>query len=856
MKHSRIALVLLAAASWGATNIQAGTYFFHTYQNQFDAGVNNQGWWSLDLNATDDNDNYYVGENYISIFSGSDYLRNFFTFSLTGLDTWGQNVTSSTLHLFGGESSAGDATETFVLYDVSTDAATLNNNVGLATTAIWNDLGGGTSYGSFTLTRASVPFNTVSLSLNSAALADIASQAGNYFSIGGALTSDGGAYDQYLFGSSEGYYNTLVVGTTVYRVRWQSSLGGKWETASSWYAAYRPDATLQEVQLTNATTKTVTIDTTTAGSYPSSMTVSNLTIAGPAGTVNTLAVTNVGLSTPFQVLNTMTISTGGALMVSNSAVVIDSGAAGGSYGDGLVVGRNGAGNLVINGGSISVNALIVTNGLNSVFTFNSGTVVSRGTSVSNFSAFVIGDTGSGGATFIANGGTHRMTNNLYVGNTAGNTLIVSNAAFVQNADGFIGNAWGSNNLAIVTGTGSIWSNRLDFVVGEFGAGNQLTVKDGGTLFNRIGYLGLDTSSCSNLVVVTGNNARWDNRTDLHIGRSGDTNALNIGAGGSVIASNAYVGFNAGADGNRINVSGGNLYVTNALGTGTLDIRRGTLTFDGGVVTADRLFLTNGLSSAMVFNSGVMSVKTSQVANGSALVVGDGTSPATLKLLGGGHVFQDGLILAAASRWEGTGTVAGVVNSAGTIAPGFSAGQLNITGNLTQQLSSVLSLEIGGTTPGTEFDFLSITGSGMLTGRLDVALINAFTPTASMLFTTVSASVSLAGDFTNLVAGRVSTLGNEGSFAVNWMPGSGYLVLGDFQFNELSAVPEPSTLLLLGVGGALAYRLHRRRRGGVAAAVPAVDTEANAAGTGATPRTRVRRYRRSASQVHLGESHEG
>jgi hypothetical protein len=40
---------------------------------------------------------------------------------------------------------------------------------------------------------------------------------------------------------------------------------------------------------------------------------------------------------------------------------------------------------------------------------------------------------------------------------------------------------------------------------------------------------------------------------------------------------------------------------------------------------------------------------------------------------------------------------------------------------------VLSIDIGGTNPGTDFDQLAITGTATLDGTLNVALINGFVP---------------------------------------------------------------------------------------------------------------------------------
>lgn len=98
-------------------------------------------------------------------------------FDLSGLSG---GVTSVTLELQRYQSLAA----TYSLFDVSTDPVTLNNNTGTSAT-IFEDLGTGTSYGSFVVAGAGLPTDVLSFALNAAALADIAGAAGGFFSIGG-----------------------------------------------------------------------------------------------------------------------------------------------------------------------------------------------------------------------------------------------------------------------------------------------------------------------------------------------------------------------------------------------------------------------------------------------------------------------------------------------------------------------------------------------------------------------------------------------------------------------------------------------------------------------------------------------
>jgi PEP-CTERM motif len=193
-----IALVLCSARG------EASTIIFNTSDSQFDAGVDNQGWWSPTVDNASTNDNYLTGELVGDEFT-FDLFRSFFTFDLSTLNLSGQTLTSATLEVvrYGFESSG--PSETLELFDVSTPAATLNNNAGTSA-AIFADLGSGSSYGSFLVPAYAFSTSvTLTFSLNASALADIATGAGGFFSIGGSLQSiSPGGGDAFLFGGSSG----------------------------------------------------------------------------------------------------------------------------------------------------------------------------------------------------------------------------------------------------------------------------------------------------------------------------------------------------------------------------------------------------------------------------------------------------------------------------------------------------------------------------------------------------------------------------------------------------------------------------------------------------------------------------
>jgi hypothetical protein len=81
--------------------------------------------------------------------------------------------------------------------------------------------------------------------------------------------------------------------------------------------------------------------------------------------------------------------------------------------------------------------------------------------------------------------------------------------------------------------------------------------------------------------------------------------------------------------------------------------------------------------------------------------------------------------------NGTGTIQGnVQNTGGTFSPGDAGpttGILTINGPYTQASGGFLSIRLGGTTQGTQYDLLNVNGNVSLNGTLNVNFVNGFTP---------------------------------------------------------------------------------------------------------------------------------
>src|SRR6202011_5573708 len=91
-----------------------------------------------------------------------------------------------------------------------------------------------------------------------------------------------------------------------------------------------------------------------------------------------------------------------------------------------------------------------------------------------------------------------------------------------------------------------------------------------------------------------------------------------------------------------------------------------------------------------------------------------------------------------------------------------AGLLKITGTYTQLSTGTMNVSIGGTTVGTKFSQIQVSGTASLGGTLTAALVNGFTPTVGQTFTVLTAS-NVTGTFSN------STIAINGTehFAVSY-----------------------------------------------------------------------------------------
>ena len=158
-------------------------------------------------------------------------------------------------------------------------------------------------------------------------------------------------------------------------------------------------------------------------------------------------------------------------------------------------------------------------------------------------------------------------------------------------------------------------------------------------------------------------------------------------------------------------------------------------------------------------------------------------------------------LAAGTMLGGSGTLFCDIVSQGGFAPGHSAGKISIDGGLTLQSPSVLTMEIGGTSPGTQFDQIVQQGGAgtVLDGTLQLSFIDGFESTIqnSNTFAILTSDQPLTGSFDNVASGaRLITTDGLGSFRVIYS-GQNTVTLSDFL-----PAPQPTIAFSRKMHGAL------------------------------------------------------
>ena len=228
---------------------------------------------------------------------------------------------------------------------------------------------------------------------------------------------------------------------------------------------------------------------------------------------------------------------------------------------------------------------------------------------------------------------------------------------------------------------------------------------------------------------------------------GDSGTLTIGPGITIDGEYGTIGYDNGAETPLINqgtiaadVSGGTISVYGAgwSNSGTLEANGGTLEVNGTWSSSGSVEAIGGGSfSASIpsnLSSGVLSGGNWFVGANSSLnldgVISDLAAAVTLQGSGSSFSGLSSLVTIGSTgdlTLQGGASLSlpGNLDNAGTID--LAPGTLKVAGNYTQETTGTLGVGIGGTTSGSQFGQLNVTGQASLDGTLGISLIDQFVP---------------------------------------------------------------------------------------------------------------------------------
>jgi len=464
---------------------------------------------------------------------------------------------------------------------------------------------------------------------------------------------------------------------------WNASASGLWRTAVNWSLGTAPSNRSNEnpTQITNAVSKTVTIDSATGSG---NLAVRALTVSAPVGSTNTLALVNIPLGTPLTTSNPLLVGRRSILAITNSAVslsdsfdildstvILDSGS--------LICAAScdlQSGSLIVNSGTLT--ATLGTTGIrmgrfsgaNASFKINGGTVNTLRVTLGSVSGSQNSLTLAGGtlicsdslslAQLPATTGSATMTaGNLIV--TNGTTKIADRAAATLTqsggnttfADLSIGDlGFGTYNLSGGTFTVTPRTSTDLTIIGNLENGdfnqsggvavvrNEIHVADFGGVVANLNLTGGEFFATNDLVAI---------------GREGMGNLTISNA--LVVLTNTSIGRHFGSSGNMTVLAGANAFLIADLSLGRLAGASGQLFVTDGALslTNDDIWVGRGGSGDMTVSGGTVRAKNLHVGSSD-----DGTNApsGTLQLTGGNTLLSAGFFLGTSGLSSGSATVSG------------------------------------------------------------------------------------------------------------------------------------------------------------------------------------------------------
>lgn len=312
-------------------------------------------------------------------------------------------------------------------------------------------------------------------------------------------------------------------------------------------------------------------------------------------------------------------------------------------------------------------------------------------------------------------------------------------------------------------------------VGSSGTGT-LDLKTGGQLISGTALIGDQSGSSGTATLTT--NSSWHVGGQLYVGADGAGNLVVNNA--TTLTVDEFISVGDGFNGTgTMTIDGPTALVNGALSTVYLgyggqgelrlvngsnwsvmgDATLGEIADGVGIASVDATSswsLTGGIavggSPTLAGGEGQLNITGTVTAGTNVKVWDEGVAT----LISGGNL--NATQVNVAGKLAGFGTVTAVITTnGGIVAPDHgvvATGQLTITGAYTQTAAGKLQMELGGTSPGTDFDKLAISGAATLAGALEVSLVSGFMPALGQSFDLLDWG-SVSGTFNTLILPSLS-----------------------------------------------------------------------------------------------------
>ncbi|HTS16963.1 MAG TPA: hypothetical protein VMP11_05270 [Verrucomicrobiae bacterium] len=253
-------------------------------------------------------------------------------------------------------------------------------------------------------------------------------------------------------------------------------------------------------------------------------------------------------------------------------------------------------------------------------------------------------------TNIISGVTSNWLGSYYIGYTNfADALLIESNGVLASAPAYLGyNSSSSNNGVLVTGTGSVWKCGSDLYVGNSGVSNNLVIIKGGKVVSTgDSYLGYIASSSNNSVVVVDTGSVWSNSSSyFYVGDQGAGNSLVISNGGQVLGyvGYCYVGYSTASSNNSVLVTDpGSVWNNsgNYMGIGSASRGNSVVVSNGGRMVSTTLVVGGQGASTAVSNNISIIGAGSVWSNSSGLTFGNTGAGNRLVIADGGNLLSNG-----------------------------------------------------------------------------------------------------------------------------------------------------------------------------------------------------------------------